>query len=111
MNKENFATMTKAEKAYSLLLSKMFYYHEELKKVTLFKQSTSRGPEATVVCYLHSANENTFTDTFRFYGKDADEYIWFLNYISKDFPEAEFQDLTDEKKPLTATFDEGGEDV
>ena len=108
MNFKEYNGLNRPEAEYIFLLSKMRHYNEGIKKVTLFKQKNSKGKLISLInIYLIDRHEQLHNERLRLYN---DDYIWFLNCISADFPNLEFEDISDKAEETyvgdLSTFEE-----
>ena len=81
--------------AYLYLISQIKLFKETLDKVTLYSKKNSAGQLYTsITTYLADTKDSLHTVNFKFFD---DEYIWFLNSLSLDFPDAPLEDLREQE--------------
>lgn len=98
MTRQDYELMDKPDLAYHLLLCKLAFFKSELCKITLCRRKTSRGRYiADIVCLVKDRRGMQHMDYFRMHDE---EYLWFFGNIQNDFPDVEFEDLTEERYKL-----------
>lgn len=101
--------MDRCDVAYLLTISGMRLYKRTIEKITLYRKPNNKGRYVSSIgIYTSDPGNNTHTLFFRLYD---DEYIWFLNAITHDFPEVQLEDFTEEKYKLMQTEGGGQNDV
>ena len=101
MDYKELETMDRCDVAYIYAISSMRLYSRKIEKVTLYRKPNNKGRYvSTIGIYFSDSSDNTHTQYFKLYD---DEYIWFLNAISNDFPTVPLEDLTEEKYKVVKT--------
>lgn len=90
--------MSRCEVARLYILSQMRIFNQKLVSITLYRHHSEREQLiSNITCHLLDRKGNVHPRTFKLYDE---EYLWFLNSISLEFPDVSFQDLTEEKDKL-----------
>lgn len=86
--------LDRCDVAYLFAITSMRLYRRTIEKITLFRKANNKGRSVTsITVYYSDPANNTHTQFFKLYD---DEYMWFLNRFSHDFPEVSLEDLTAE---------------
>ena len=75
--------------AYNYLISYMALFKDTLEKICIEKRKGHRGGSFFfIACHLKDKNDNNHSTYF---GLFDDEYIWFLNHVTHEFPDVELE--------------------
>ncbi len=86
--------MELSEIAHMYLISNLRLFNQHLEKMTLYRNKNRSGQiVSSITCYLAGKGKNFHTLYFRLYD---DDYLWFLNSVSREFPNVTFIDLSEE---------------
>ena len=92
----DFDKLDRWEIAHLYVTSCMKMYHQTLSRVTITRSRNKKGRALTgVCCYLLDTRNNTHSLFFRLFD---DEYIWFLNRLSREYPDVDVMDLSQESE-------------
>ena len=98
MNYSELDKLNRCEVARLYIYSQLKLFRQRLVSISLYRRHNGKGQlVSNITCHLLDVKGNVHPRSFKLYDE---EFLWFLNSISLEFPDVSLQDLTEEKDKM-----------